>query len=76
VRNDPVWIGPSALGMYYRDLLACHEVLDELGVPRLHDDEKLSLSQRLKVMHDMLVKLNVAAVSFNREVLEWRAKHG
>jgi hypothetical protein len=76
VANDPVSVDRAVLDMCYREFGACHEVLDELGVPRLHDEEKLSLSQRLKVMHDMLVKLNVAAVAFNREVLEWRAKHG
>lgn len=74
--NDLVSISRSVVDMCHREFLACHEVLDELGIPRLHDGEKLSLSQRLKVMHDMLVKLNVAAIAFNREVLEWRAKNG
>jgi hypothetical protein len=65
----------DALGIYTREALAIHEILDELGVPREHDGEKLSMSQRMKSFHDMAIGLGVACRKFREEVIAWRAKH-
>lgn len=51
---------------FTREALACHEILDEMGVPRGTQGGPYSLSQRVDELRKMIVKLNVAVTKFNR----------
>lgn len=58
---------------YLREANACHDVLDAFGVTRVCDEQTLSVSQRMKALHDMMIKFNVSVVSFREYAESWNA---
>lgn len=60
----------EVMKFYEREANASHDVLDELGVPRMEENERLSLSQRMKSLHDSMLKFNVSL----RKYQEWLSK--
>lgn len=51
----------NAVDFYIKEAQSVHETLDEMGVQRDDGDGlPLSMSQRVKAMHDLVLQLNVA----------------
>lgn len=53
--KDPMYT--QLMEMTRMEFLECHGMLSEMGVPRRHDGELLSLSQRLKFYTDSKGKM-------------------